>query len=378
MRFRVFLLLFLLALRLLPGWIEVGRYKSGDRLHLRGKVIKIEQRMSECVGVVGRFWVRIKSECKFSQYNKVDLIGRVELGLIDRFLGRVWLDVSQENTKTIRVEKKRVGHFSYKLLFERWREKLAVVYRKLLPEPEASLVAGVVLGYKRLPYEFYRQLINSGTVHIIVASGYNVMIVGEMVLLSLFYIMVRQKAGIAAIGAMFLYALLSGFDPPVVRAVIMGAVLIIGSVLGRVSGSFWGLFVAVWLMLMVEPVVLLSLSFQLSVMASIGLMILAPKLREFLQKRWKESFLLFLLKTELVPTLSVQIMTVPLIWWYFGRVAWIAPLSNMLVLPLVPVLMFLGGVLLVLGLVWLPLGFIVAWAVYALAHLMVVLVGWFG
>jgi len=375
---RLFILLFLLFLRLLPGWIEAGGYKEAQYLKITGKMVKIEQKRSECTGVVGRFWIRFEDKCEFSQYDKVSLFGRVRLTVIDRILGRIWLDASHKSIKILRVQTDDGNGLRKKIDFERWRENLVDIYRQLLPEPEGSLVAGVVLGYKDLPYDFYQKLINSGTIHIIVASGYNVMIVGEMVLASLFYIMVRSRASILAVLVMFVYALLTGFDPPVVRAVIMGGILIAGQGLGRSGMSWWSLLVAIWLMVIIEPLVMLSIGFQLSVAASMGLLFIGPKAREFLENKWNGVWLGILLKTEFLPTFSAQIMTAPLIWWYFGRISWVGLVSNIFVLPLVPVLMLLGAVMLVLGMIWLPLGWIVGWATYSLAHLVVVMVEWFG
>ena len=77
------------------------------------------------------------------------------------------------------------------------------------------------------------------------------------------------------------------------------------------------------------------------------------------------------METELSPTLAAQITTAPIIWWNFGRLSLISPVVNMLVLPLVPMMMGLGAGQLVLGRLMAPF-------TYAVAHLFVVIVRWFG
>ncbi|MBU1256842.1 ComEC/Rec2 family competence protein [Patescibacteria group bacterium] len=376
MKWRVGVLLVLLVLRLVPGWVWVSQVQIGVAVKVRGDVVKIEQKGSNCIMRVGKFWVKTSGWCEFSRMDNVEVIGRTRVDVIDVLLGRIWLDgpniilfaKNRENEGVVSDDK--VG------VWQGVREKLALNYQRLLPEPESSLVAGIVLGEKsRLPEKFYNALINTGTIHIVVASGYNVMVVGSMILGSLLYITSRRWATVGAVVGMLLYGLMAGADPPVVRAVIMGGVIFVGQAIGRSNKALWSLALAGWVMLMVEPLLIESVSFQLSVMASVGLFWLEPKLRRWFDEKEIENWIL---KTELLPTLAAQAMTIPVIWYHFGRISWISPLVNVLVLPLVPIIMAWGGVMLLLSLVWSPLGMVVGWLVYSLAHLVVVVVKWLG
>lgn len=380
MKKRVLLLIGLLSLRLLPGWVSVLSYQKGREVRVAGEVVKAEQKWTKmvsweasCEVRMGRFWFVFKDECRFSQRERLVVIGRTRVNLIDGLLGRIWLD-EPKIISPVSEEKRELKRSKKEEFWTVWREKMTGVYRRLLPEPEAALVGGIVLGEKsNLGADFYQALVDSGTIHIVVASGYNVMIVGGMVLSILTYLWKRKWATGGAIGAMAVYALLAGGEAPVVRAVIMGSLVFGGQVLGRRSFCWWSLFLAAWVMVMIDPFLVEKISFQLTVAASGGLVLLEPRLR-----RWAEGlnwgWLKLILKTELVPTLSAQAMTGPIIWWHFQRLSWTAPISNVLVLPLVPLIMLLGGVMLLLGLVWLPLGQVVGWLVYSLAHLLVVIV----
>lgn len=263
--------------------------------------------------------------------------------------------------------------------FALFREKLVRVYRQQLPEPEAGLVAGVVLGFKSsLDKGFQQELIKTGTVHVVVASGYNVVIVGSVVFNILIYFMKRFRATMGAILFMAFYAVLAGGEPPVTRAVIMGGLVFIAKAVGRPSATGWLLFLAAFLMLMVQPSLLTSVSFQLSVAATVGLVYVEPLIREFFEGMvLKYRPMKAVLETELVPTLAAQVTTTPIIFWYFGRISLISPLVNVLVLPLVPLMMGLGAVQLLLSIVFRPLGYLVAPLTYSVSHLFVVLIGFF-
>lgn len=253
------------------------------------------------------------------------------------------------------------------------REKLVSVYQRQLPEPEAGLVAGVVLGHKlSLSEDFKEALVETGTIHVVVASGYNVVVVGSVVLNLLLYLMKRSRATIGAIIGMSFYALLAGGEPPVVRAVIMAGLVFWARAIGRASATWWLLFLAVWSMLMIEPGLLNSISFQLSVAATAGMIWLEPWIRELFEGRNK--LIDFLFRTELSPSLAAQVTTAPLIWWYFGRLSLISPLVNVLVLPLVPMIMVLGAAQLFLAVWWHPLALAVAPFTYSVAHLFVIVV----
>ncbi len=372
---RTILLLVFLALRLVPGWVWVSQVQSGRAVKTRGEIVKIEQKGSNCIIKVGRFWVKTQGWCVFSRMDEVVVVGRTNYEVIDVLLGRIWLDNPHISLFAKNREKDQVKMNDDGGVWQIWREKLALNYKRLLPEPESSLVAGIVLGEKsRLPEKFHEALINTGTIHVVVASGYNVMVVGSMILAGLLYLVERKWATIGAVVGMLAYGLMAGADPPVVRAVIMGGIIFVGQALGRSSKALWSLGLAAWVMLMVDPLLVESVSFQLSVMASVGLFWLEPKLRRWFDEREIGGWVL---RTELLPTLAAQVMTVPIILYHFGRVSWISPVVNVLILPFIPVIMAWGGVMLLLSLVWSPLGMVVGWLVYSLAHLVVVMVKFF-
>lgn len=216
--------------------------------------------------------------------------------------------------------------------------------QKTLPEPHASLAIGILLGVKRgMSREFYDQLVNTGTLHIVAASGYNVTVVAGVVLGLLGLILPKYLSlGVAILGV-GLYVMLAGAGPAIVRAGAMGILSLIGIMLGRVREARWLLIVVVWLMLVVRPDLVRDVGFQLSVAATLGLLYLVAWMQKFEVRNKKFETIQKYAAEFLYPTLAATIATAPVIWWHFGRLSLIGILVNMLILPVVPVIMLLSA-----------------------------------
>jgi competence protein ComEC len=187
----------------------------------------------------------------------------------------------------------------------------------------------------------------------------------------MFWIFKRNIATLVSITAMTFYAVLAGGDPPVVRAVWMAGFLYLGQLIGRGSVSVWILSLTSWLMLMIDPSLIFSVSFQLSVAASYGLMVVEPWMSSKLNKLMGDGLIGLCAKTGLLTTISTMMMTMPVLWWHFGRMSLIGVLSNSLILPIVPVVMIFGAGMLVLPQVfWLP--------AYVFVHWIVLVIKFFG
>lgn len=361
MKWRLAILFSVLLLRLVVNFVVVSRYRLGEPVRVRLDHYKIERFASECIVRQGVFWLKNKDVCDLKRGGEVDVSGRLSAGLIDRLMGRIWLDRSSHYT---------ISEGDNRAETENLRAKLVKATLARLPSPEGELVLGIVLGYKSaLPKLFYDQLVRSGTVHIVVASGYNVMVVAGLALSIMFLFWRRRVATLAAIGVVWLYVLLAGGEVSLLRAALMGSAVLIGLAWGRSARIIWSLALTAGVMLVISPSLIESISFQLSLAATFGVAVTGP----FLKNRWDRDD-----PIDLTTTLGALVMTAPLIWWHFGRVSWISLVSNSLILPLVPILMLLGAVTVVVSLAAPMLAAAVSWPTYALAHLVVVLVGIFG
>ena len=359
-----------MILRFVLGWTEVAKYQPNSRIRVTGNIDNIYQNNDNCIIQMGRFWIDYRNTCIFSRITKIEVTGRVRRGLTDNILGRLWLDsaelvVLKETPITTVAKVQNPGWL------EAFREKIVAKYTSYLAEPEAGLVAGIVLGYKKdIGQEMYDLMVKSGTIHVAVASGYNIMLVGGTVLSVCFWLMKRKWASVVAILAMLFYAVEAGGDPPVMRAVIMGTVAFMALVMGRRTITWWILLVTGWVMVLIEPLMLINVSFLLSMAASVGLMVVEPVISKFLNRN-HEKIAEILGGSGLTTSVATMITTMPIIWYSFGRMSWIGILSNTLILPLVPILMIFGALMQVLPGVF-------AWPTYVIAHWMVEVIRFFG
>lgn len=210
-----------------------------------------------------------------------------------------------------------------------------------LPEPHASLASGLLLGIQELPDDLSESFRRTGTSHIVAASGYNVGLVLAMLMGGLAMFLKRQKAFWFLLVGVLLYVLLAGAEAAVLRAGIMGATVLLARQTGRATSPRNILLLAVVVMLVGNPRLLRDdVGFQLSMLATIGLLVLAP----YFGKRF--SFLpeSFGIREALASTCAATIFTLPIVLWNFGAPSLVAPIANLLVLPLVPYAMVVATV----------------------------------
>ena len=243
--------------------------------------------------------------------------------------------------------------------------KFVGAIQKVLVEPHASFLGGLVLGAKKaIPDDLMENFNRTGTTHIVALSGYNITIIAILVLNLCKYIWISRRGAFwVSLFAITFFVLITGAQASVIRAGIMGMLVLLAAQLGRMSRITNTLAVAALIMVLVNPKVLVfDAGFQLSFLATMGLVYLSPILERGLKKIPD----IFELRMSLVATLSATIATLPLILFQFGRLSTVALLVNMLILPLIPVAMGVGFLMGILSLVWLPLGQLFAWIAWAI------------
>ncbi|MDO8521003.1 MAG: ComEC/Rec2 family competence protein [bacterium] len=248
------------------------------------------------------------------------------------------------------------GHYVRAKLFElkhSFLDRLSFV----LPEPENALAGGILLGGKRsLGEEWTNRFRETGIVHIIVLSGYNMTIVAEWLGAAFLFLGFYGSLAVSASGILS-FALMTGAGATVVRAAIMALLVLLARLTGRTSTMGRGLLVAGVLMVAHNPSILaFDPSFQLSFLASLGLVFVAPLLRERIRMFPKSrkagsgvpqsgiSRKYLVVEEVVVSTLATQIMVLPLILYQTGILSTVALFANVLVLPLIPVTMFFAFV----------------------------------
>ncbi|MDO8443772.1 MAG: ComEC/Rec2 family competence protein [Candidatus Azambacteria bacterium] len=228
---------------------------------------------------------------------------------------------------------------------------------KLFPEPLASFLAALLVGAKKtLPADLTDAFNRTGTSHIVAISGYNISIISAMLLNLLGYLFLPRKFIFWLVGVVLvLFTLIAGAEASVVRAAIMGGLLILAKREGRNYRLTNAIIFAGAAMLFFNPYLLrYDAGFQLSFLATFGLVYLVPYFEKWFSRL--PNFLSF--RDNLAATLSAQAMTLPIIFFSFGRVSLIAPLANVLILPFIPLTMLFGFLAGIAGFISLGLAYV--------------------
>ncbi|MFH2019589.1 MAG: ComEC/Rec2 family competence protein [bacterium] len=354
------------------GWEPERTVKISMRI-----LEKPDQTDTKTIITKGKWRIEIKEYRELVLGDKYSFVGRVET---ESWAGKtIKIEMVDPEVSKLERGKLRVSEWVILKVAE-VRERMVGNLARWLPEPEASLAAGILLGVRRrMPWEFYQDLIKTGTVHIVAASGYNVTIVARVVMVPLLRILGRAWAIPAGIGAIVLYTIVAGGSAAVVRAAIMASLTLLAYYWGRATEARRLLWLTAGVMLFVNPLMIVDVGFQLSVAATAGLLYVEPWIRRLiLRKKEKESWLQRYLAEYLTPTLAANITTLPIILLTFGRISWFSPIVNMFVLPLTPLIMFLSGVAVAGGMVSFPLGRMLALILYAPLWIMVRVIKGFG
>jgi len=267
-----------------------------------------------------------------------------------------------------------VGHEdSFQARIAATRVYLGKRVRRILPEPHASLVAGLIWGESAsMPDDFEENLSRTGTTHIIAVSGFNVSMV-VLFVLRLAGVLPRKLVVLITAVVLALFLLLVGLDNlPALRAGIMGYVVLFSKSIGRRTSFLSLISVPVIIMLIFNPLALFTVSFQLSFTAMFGLVGLAGPLKtklDMIPEKFREEF---------AATLSAIIATSPVTISNFGTFSFVALVTNMLVLPLTSILTILGIINLCFGLISIHAGRIFSYFLIPLMDYMIHVINFFG
>ncbi|MBI3577369.1 ComEC/Rec2 family competence protein [Candidatus Gottesmanbacteria bacterium] len=315
------------------------------------------------------------------------------------------------------------------------------VINQLLPEPHAGLLAGISFGTKAtLSKVLVNDLIKTGTLHIVALSGMNITIVSSVVSLTLLRLVSRRITSLLTIGMIIGFIWFVGISPSVIRAAIMGILSLLAVIFGRQSWPLFAWILAVSSMLLLNPQWIGDLSFQLSALATLGIILFGSSLNRggaevdvtfmeasakplslksfFSIGNWRgalqnahlpapplkaigenqgasaknassepKQVLAFILSSGLASlknlladdlrvTLAAQVFTIPIILLNFHRISLVSPLSNVAIGWTIGPLTIAGWVVAALGTIWLPLGQVVAWMAWVPLQYLLTVVAW--
>lgn len=248
------------------------------------------------------------------------------------------------------------------------RLRLEAVLKATLPPREAALAGGLLFGTRSdLPDSIKDAFKTSGVFHLLAVSGGNL----AMVIMPLIWLLRRiglskRAASAVALPAVVFFVFLTGASPSVLRAGLMAALVLAGDLLRRERNALNTLGAATFLLLLATPRLLFDLGFQLSAGATLGILLFARSIAQWLAVRfttvlgeragrWAAE--------GLSVTFAAQALVEPLSLHSFGAWSTVAPVANLLVLAFLEPVVQVGAVAALLGLVWLQAARALMWAV---------------
>ncbi len=299
--------------------------------------------------VIGRFIVTTGKYPEYHYGDELEIVGKVKAQNKNYLL-------SYPKINKTSIKKKEV---SIKGIAIDLRIKLLGIYNKIFPKPYDGIISGIVIGDKNLIDEnFYSSMQKTGTLHIMVASGMNIAMISQGILAFFFLFFKRRTAIYCLLGVIWFYSALTGMNPSIVRASTMVSLIYLSGILGRETEGGRVLLMTGFLMVFVNPYLIFDIGFQLSFMATAGLVWIQPLLKN-------NRFVLF--KSEnFSSSVAAQLATLPILVINFGQINLLSPLINLAILWLIPYILQFGLLISLLGLVWIKLGQAFSYLLYPL------------
>lgn len=291
-----------------------------ERKQLVYSATDIELTSPQTVKLVGNIEIEGFGEPMIYRGDRVEVSGRLFRKRGDNIAG-----ISFASMSLIRKDSSPVN---------RLRRQFAAGLQNALPEPMASFALGLLIGQRNtLPEEFKDQLTTVGLIHIVAVSGYNLTIITNFSK-RMFERQSRYQAMAVSVGLIFLFLLLTGSSPSIVRAAVVSSIGLVTWYFGRNIKPVLLLLLAACLTAGVNPLYLwTSIGWYLSFTAFYGVLVLAPLLRRRVLKPKYQDRQLPQILTE---TLAAQLCTLPIILFVFSRLSIISMVANLLVIPMIP------------------------------------------
>ncbi len=215
-----------------------------------------------------------------------------------------------------------------------------------IPSPESDLASGLLLGSRGgFDTNARNEFINTGTIHIIALSGYNVTIVATQVMRFLELFLAQTVSIFCGGFIILLFILMTGATSTAIRAGIMASIALTAKLSGRNYNAGRALIIAAFLMIAYDARVLTDISFQLSFLATGGILFITPKVMKWL-------FFIpikFKLRENMAVTISAVIATLPILLYSTGILSFVSIPANILIIPFIPITMLLAFIAGIIG-----------------------------
>jgi len=348
----VVILLFFLRVSLIPK-LDL---KDGQKVKVTGSLKEEPQIFANRQKFnLGQFEVWGNRYPEYHYGDELRVTGKIKLK--NQYFGRKFYILSYTEIETVSgvVSNTSLVGKAIKL-----RTKLRLLFMKYFSQPLDGLVAGVVLGDKNLlPTDFWKKLQQTGTLHIIVASGMNIAMFSKGLLSFLSIFFRRRIATVLLIVLIWFYSAMTGLQAPIIRAATMMTLIYLSNISGREAEAGRVLFLTGLFMIFINPFWLWDIGFQLSFLAVTGLVYVQPILR-ILTKNLNR----VVQSDNFLSSVAAQITTLPILLCNFGQFNILSPFINLIILWAVPYILQIGIFVALLGLLWIKLGEIASYLLF--------------
>ncbi len=241
------------------------------------------------------------------------------------------------SNSTVGTISKGDGYELKKYLF-RFKNFFLEKMNRIIPQPESKLMGGLILGERSsFDDDLREQFINTGTIHIVALSGFNVTIVAEWII-KIFSFLPRIAGSLMGMASIIIFILMTGGSSTAIRAGIMASLMLLARMTGRDYDALRIIILTGSVMVFLNPLILLyDVSFQLSFMATIAVIFLSPKMEKYFHFiKWEY------LRDIVSVTFSAYIFVLPFILYKMGNLSLVALPANILILPFIPLTMLMG------------------------------------
>ncbi len=256
------------------------------------------------------------------------------------------------------------------------KDKFQSSVSRSLSSPYSAYINGILLGTRQdIPDDLTNAFNRTSTTHILAISGYNIAIIAKALLMALVFFIRRRYAFWLSVIIIILFTIMTGAGSSVVRAAIMGLLLLLANGYGRLYDPKNSILLAGGVMVFIDPLALrYDVGFQLSFLAVLGLIYIGPILKE----KFKRIPELLGLKEILLMSISAQIMVAPLLAYIFHTFSLVSIPANLLVLPFMPIVMLFGFLTGVGGLIFDSLGRAIGLIAWTIASYQLHVIQWLG
>ena len=248
-----------------------------------------------------------------------------------------------------------------------------------MPFPEASILEGIILGNKQIfSEEIKNNLSITGTSHIAAISGMNIVIISNIVMIFLIGLgFWRKQAFWITVMLIIAFIFMVGAPASAVRAGIMGIILLYAKKIGRLGNITRIMVFAGAIMLIFNPLLLrYDIGFQLSFLAVLGLIYIKPIFDRILEKILKKEQINNFLQI-ITTTISAQIAVLGVLIYNFGRISFISPIVNVLIVPFITLLTIIGIIFIGGAMISIWIGKILLWPAYLGTTYVLRIIDWF-